>query len=197
MNGLLHRIDNSLCALFEKDCIRFGATYEQIAIFYDHLITITARDKDPETKAVFSRSFYGRDSALLCFNLKGNRCSLFALNGGVYELFTCTSSKDQIVNFINRCTHIGHVDEVGKTTVITNIRVRATDTDYYVIISYVENCMLLFRKPTKTLLIKVSDPHPPPPQIPPKHHPRFHRKITKSQAPLPPLPPSSSKTHVH
>ena len=161
MNALLHRINNSLCALFEKDCIRFGATYEQIALMYDHLITITARDNALETKNLFDRSFYGNKSVLICYNLTGNQCSLFALNCSVYELFTYTSPIQEIIHFISLCRDIGSVTKVQKTTVIKNINVSATDSKDGVQICYVGSCSLSFRKPTTISLNIALDPTPP------------------------------------
>ena len=145
MNGLLHRIDFSLCEFFEKDCIRFGAKFEQIAVYYDHIITITARDDT--TKKVFHGSFYGCESVLICYNFNGNQCSLFALNGSEYELFKYTSSILELCTFIILCKQIGSVKSVKRTKFITNIRVKAEDTGDDVNIYYPECQALSFRKP--------------------------------------------------
>ena len=145
MNGLLHRIDFSLCEFFEKDCIRFGAKFEQIAELYDYIIFIAAKD-DATTKQVFDGSFYGGRSVLICYNLHGNRCSLFALNGSEYELFKYTSSIPELCTFIDLCKKIGSVRSVKRTKIITNISVIAKDTDDGVNIYYPE-CTLSFRKP--------------------------------------------------
>ncbi len=146
MNGLLHRIDFSLCEFFEKDCIRFGAKFEQIAVLYDYIIFIAAKD-DATTKQVFNDSFYGGTSILICYNSHGNRCSLFALNGSEYELFKYTSSILELCTFIILCKQIGSVKSVKRTKFITNIRVKAEDTGDDVNIYYPECQALSFRKP--------------------------------------------------